>query len=102
MPLNDLADVAEKCSDVLSEMQLDDVVQGLLFNKERCMYGHSCVYLTSWYIHVGVVTHQKETGLLSLSFQGDHVEQLCSDGQLPSGVKLGYMEGKRPVLPRSR
>ena len=36
MPLNDLADVAEKCGDVLSEMELDDVVQGKWLVREVC------------------------------------------------------------------
>ena len=96
MPLNDLADVAEKCGDVLNEMELDDVVQGKWLVREVC------AWLSLTYCYLGVVTHQKENGCLSLSFRGDHVEQLCLDGQLPSGVKLGYMEGKRAVLPRSR
>lgn len=31
MPFDNLADSTEKCDDVLSEMELDDVVQGLKF-----------------------------------------------------------------------
>ena len=49
-----------------------------------------------------IVTYQKESGCVVLSFRGDHIEQLCTDGQLPSGVKVGYIEGKRPLHPRSR
>ena len=50
----------------------------------------------------GIVAYQKDNGCLVLSFRGDHIEQLCADGQLPSGVRVGYMEGRRPLSPRSR
>ena len=56
------------------------------------------MYLTP----TGIVAYQKDSGCLVLSFRGDHIEQLCADGQLPSGVRVGYMEGKRPLSPRSR
>ena len=56
------------------------------------------MYLTP----TGIVADQKDNGCLVLSFRGDHIEQLCADGQLPSGVRVGYMEGKRPLSPRSR
>ena len=56
------------------------------------------MYLTP----TGIVAYQKDNGCLVLSFRGDHIEQLCADGQLPSGVRVGYMEGRRPLSPRSR
>ena len=77
MPFDNLADSADKCSNVFNEMELDDVIHG-------------------------IVAHQTDSGCLVLSFRGDHIEQLCYDGQLPSGVKVGYIEGRRPVLPRMR
>ena len=95
MPFDNLADSAEKCGDVLGEMELDDVVQGV---RILILAQASSLSLTP----TGIVAYQKDNGCLVLSFRGDHIEQLCADGQLPSGVRVGYMEGKRPLSPRSR
>lgn len=72
------------------------------FKVQGFCYDCQCLTIISVSTPTGIVAYQKDNGCLVLSFRGDHIEQLCDDGQLPSGVRVGYMEGRRPLAPRSR